>query len=249
MRLSQALAGNERGQAALSSIVVGWVAPAAGEPWFSRDRTAGRLHSPVTNLASYLRPTLRLCGSDRLVSLDLKCSQPTIAAAWMLTDRLEQTTDGAEWLRLVQYGDIYAETYRAVFGRAPTSAERGEWKRTLFREWWYARVQVQGQGEVGRALGERWPTVHQWILARKAHEEGGHSAFPIELQAREAEIFIDDLALRLETAGIPALTIHDSLVVREEDAERAEAEMRAALAVLRVRVQIEQTDYVCEGRS
>lgn len=140
----------------------------------------------------------------------------------------------------MQHGDIYAETCRAVLDRYPTKVERDEWKRTLFREWWYARVQVQGQGHVGQRLGERWPTVHQWILARKALEEGGHAAFPVELQAREAEIFIDDLALRLEAAGIPALTVHDSLIVRAGDAERAELEMRAALAVLHVRVQIER---------
>lgn len=50
--------------------------------------------------------------------------------------------------------------------------------------------------------------------------------------------------LRLQAAGILALTIHDSLIVREEDAARAELEMRGALAALDFPVQIERTDYV-----
>ena len=243
--LSRALQGNERGQAALKSLWAGWVKPSRGqgEVWFSRDQTAGRLHSPVTNLASYLRPALRIDGSDRLVSLDLKCSQPTIAAAWMIEEGLHLTPGGRDWLAVVEHLDIYCETFKACHGRYPSKAERDEWKRTLFREWWYARAQVQANGDVGLALGARWREVHGWILARKSREEGGHASFPIELQAREASIFIDALALRLEAAGIVALTVHDSLIVREEDAAQAEELMRDALAVLGVRVQIERTDY------
>lgn len=234
-----------RGQAALSAIMAGWVGPkrGQGEVWFKRDETAGRLHHPVANLPAYLRPALRLAGSGRLVGLDLKCSQPTIAAAWMKKDGLALTDDGSDWLALVAQRDIYAETYEAATGRAPTKAERDAWKRTLFAEWWYARLQVMRQGEVGQALAARWPTVHAWILERKGAEEGGYASFPVELQAREAAIFIDDLALRLQRAGVLALTIHDSLIVREEDAARAELEMRAALAVLDFPAQLERTNY------
>lgn len=243
-RLSAALDGNGAGQWALESIWRGWV---VGRGWFKRDTTAGRLHSPVTSLPEYLRPALRLAGDARLVSLDLKCSQLVFAAGWMIADGLGATDSGARWLHIAQTGDLYNETHRVVHGRLPTTeAERKEWKTTLFKLWWYARRQVQEHNPVGAKLAAAFPDVHAWILARKVtvHDGGtGYRGYPIELQRREAAVFIDDLSLRLQAAGVLALTIHDSLVVREADATVAETLMREALASLGVRVQIKPELY------
>lgn len=242
-----------RAQKGLASI---WYWVRADEHWCLRDPAGRRLHTPVTSLLTELRPALRLCGSDRLVSLDLKCSQLVIAASWMKMDGRAATADAALWLDIAENGgkngrlDLYQQTYAECHGGVvPDAKQRKAWKKALFQDWWYAREQVQGNSEIGKQLAAVFPEVHDWILGKKKAGEGEkrkkrpHAAFPIELQRRESAIFIDDLALRLKAAGIVAVTVHDSVVVREEDAETAESLMRDALASLGVRVQVERSNY------
>lgn len=242
-----------RAQKGLASI---WYWVRADEHWCLRDPAGRRLHTPVTSLLTELRPALKLCGSDRLVSLDLKCSQLVIAASWMRLDGEGDAPDAALWLDIAENGgkngrlDLYQQTYAECHGGLiPDAKQRKAWKKALFQDWWYAREQVQTNSEIGKQLAAAFPTVHAWILRKKGQEEGAarkkrpHAAFPIELQRRESAIFIDDLALRLQAAGIVAVTVHDSVVVREEDAEIAERLMRDALASLGVRVQVERSNY------
>lgn len=52
-------------------------------------------------------------------------------------------------------------------------------------------------------------------------KEKEHSRLAIYLQQRESEIFIDDLARMLAGIGIIPITIHDSVIVRADEAENA----------------------------
>lgn len=77
---------HEAAQKHLSAVWY-WV---TGMTWFKRDRTSYRVHSPVTSMPGFMRPALRLCGSDRLVSLDLKCSQLMFATSQMIQDGVDK---------------------------------------------------------------------------------------------------------------------------------------------------------------
>jgi len=241
--ISTALAGNGRGQWGVSAV---WQSYVDRDTWFARDKTGRRLHSPATNLPRYLRPALRLRGDDRLVGLDLRCSQLVFGAALMLGAGLAHHQDVALFIDSACTGDLYRVTYAACHdGALPTEEQRDEWKRLIFQHWWYPNTHWQrsATNPIASLLTAAFPNVSDWILEQK--RRAGYAGFPIDLQRRESAVFIDSLALALRDAEIPVLTIHDSIVVRERDEQRAHALLLEALAPLGLdlRTQVKREVY------
>ena len=241
--ISAALAGNGRGQWGVSAV---WQSYVDHDTWFARDKTGRRLHSPATNLPRYLRPALRLCGDDHLVGLDLRCSQLVFGAALMQGAGLAHYPDVALFIESACTGDLYRVTYAACHnGELPTEEQRDEWKRLIFQHWWYPNTHWQrsATNPIASLLTAAFPNVSDWILGQK--RRAGYAGFPIDLQQRESEVFIDSLALALRDAEIPVLTIHDSIVVRARDEQRAHALLLDALAHLDLdlRTQVKREVY------
>ena len=249
-RLSALCEASPRAQAALEAVWRTWVAPDDTDEVFVRD-TYGRVHTPVTNMWSALRSSLRIDGDNDLWSIDLRASQLVFAVRWMLTAGpwMHQPgqplpADWSRWIDLVQ-SDVcpYRETYRLCRGRLPTNDERAAWKAEFFEGWWYATAWWQDNSPIGQVLAREFPSVHRFIHARKVSSEG-HAAFPVQLQRFESSCMIDDLVSRLREANVCALTVHDSLIVRGVDRDRALECMRASLdAVLggvRYEVKVER---------
>ena len=67
---------------------------------------------------------------------------------------------------------------------------------------------------VQRLMEDLYPRTAKYVWQKK---KGGHEGFSHESQGFEASIFVDGILRELARRKIPALTIHDCLVSREED--------------------------------
>lgn len=195
----------------------------------SRDSKVRRVHSAVTNLHTAFRPAVRLHGSDRLVTLDLKGSQLWLFACEMAKDEVGKTEDGRRFIEWCVDADPYSEFHNLALGYYPTPEERFQYKRTFFRTVYYARRCNQSTSDEAHWFRKDFPNVHEYILRKKAKS---YKDFPIAMQLLESSTFIDSMVPLFAAAEVPLLTIHDSVLVHESHADIAEDFMRRALAPL-----------------
>lgn len=220
--LSRKLAGCDSAQSGVLSVFK-WLTDR--QP-LTRDLKVRRVHSAVSNLHAAYRPALRLHGSDRLVTLDLKGSQLWLAACEMAKDDVGQTEDGRRFIDICVEADPYAEFYNLAYGRVPSPTERVDYKRTFFKTVYYAKKKTQREDEAAQWFREGFPNVHAYILHRKLTS---YRAFPIAMQRKESSIFIDAMVPLFEEARVPLVTVHDSVIVHAEHADIAETFMLRAL--------------------
>lgn len=197
-----------------------WAWRVLGKVGLHRDPAGHRLHTPITRLASELRPFLTFNG-ERLVALDAKNSQMCLLARAALK-ATNNAADAVDFFEVCGRGAFYEQSYHAVHGRYPTPEERRQWKRRVMGIWLYATAGCMSHDADALALAKRWPNVHVWMWARK---QGGVRELPCAMQREEAAIWIDQLGPELERLGCMGLTAHDSVMV---PASR-EAEVRAVL--------------------
>lgn len=205
--------------------------------WAHRDPSGYRLHTPITNLAHELRPFLgfspALSTETELWEIDATNSQPLLLAT--LAVRKLGTDDAKDLARICAEGHFYEETYCAVHGALPTPAERERWKPHLMATWLYGPVTAMN-GKEGKALKEKWPTVHAWIRKRKIEE--GERALPCAMQEEESKLWIDTLGPELERLHIPVFTVHDAAIVPASKVDATIAAVRSIYAAAGIEVRL-----------
>lgn len=180
-----------------------------------RDTAGERLHSPVTGLSSKLRQFMTLDG-EALMCVDAANSQMVFVAE--AAYRACPTADALEFWNICGDGRFYEVSYEVVHGRAPTAEERNAWKAQIMKLWLFAHGSVQVDSTAGRALSQKWPFVHIWMLSEKLT---GNRELPCSCQRREAQVWIDTIVPRLAAAKISCLTVHDSALVPKSRADEA----------------------------
>ena len=206
------------------------------ESWAYRDPSGYRLHTPITNMAHELRPFLGfgvLSDETELWEIDAKNSQPLLLAT--LAARELKTHDANDLAAICARGEFWEETYCAVHGRLPTPAERERWKPHLMATWLYGPVDAMN-GKEGKALKKNWPSVHDWIRARKMLS--GVDALPCDMQAEESKLWIDTLGPELERLHIPVFTVHDAAIVPASKVDATLAAVRAIYAAAGIDVKL-----------
>jgi len=172
----------------------------------SRSRTCKRLFSPLTNLKTEFRSCLSIEG-DPLAYVDMVCAQPTFLACLSSDEKLlracqeDHLYDSIGELFNVTRKEAKGCYYQYIFGRNRKD-RRGN--RTAF--------------EVQEFFKEKYPRAADfaWDAKKENHRRLSH-----KLQRMEAELFVDGMLLELKRLNVPALTIHDSIVVGEQDREQA----------------------------
>lgn len=197
-----------------------WAWRTLGRSQCHRDPAGHRLHTPITRLASELRPFLSFAG-EPLVSIDAKNSQMTLIARAALKAS-KGAASAVDFADVCAAGRFYEESFFAVHGRYPTLEERARWKRRVMAIWLYATTGCMSHDHDALALAKRWPSVHAFMFHQK---RCGVRDLPCRMQREESAIWIDQLGPELKRLGVPALTCHDSVLV---PASR-EAEVRAVL--------------------
>jgi hypothetical protein len=171
---------------------------------------AGRLHYPVSNLKRELRKLLLLNG-EQVVEIDVSASQPTLHASLYHSDCAERK----------RYFDFVTSPrfYETVAGWGGFEGPRGECKDLVFGELFYGCIFPEEKPAMWHRFYSEFP-----ILAARMEEikRRGNGALPHRMQRLEAEIVIDTTCSALKEAGIPVLTVHDSIMVpvsRKQEAQ------------------------------
>jgi len=204
---------------------------------YSIDKTSGRFHSNVTNLAKELRPYLRING-EPLVNIDIKNSQPYLsiilltnpgkvsgfavnpAFAMMLTTlKVSLTEDVKKYIFLVSTGTLY-EFLQDHFKRDGLDLSRNETKEQVLRIL-FARNRSPKDITNRRArdvFKANFKTVHRIFCKVRGNARGdkfsSFKRFSILLQTIESFLMLDVIMKRIyrELPGTIAVTVHDSIM-------------------------------------
>lgn len=234
------------------------------------DNSGGRLYSLITNLKKDVRKALRYINefgeNELLVNFDVKTSQPWMLGITILIDcqkrGIKPHPDVINYLKLIETQDFYYAIVdhfslhlEFIDSQNPTSADIVEARkkaRDVAKEGvmqdFYSNMYYNKNSDVpnnnpttaaGKFVSQEFPAVWQWILDNKG--TGSKSAVPIMMQRLEADYFVDMVIPELTKLGVWCLTIHDSVIVREKDADTVRKFIRESMMAFFGRLPI-----VCE---
>ena len=185
---------------------------------FFDDKTAGRVHTNLTNLLSDLKQFIRLDGHS-LVGRDLVSSQPVFMSCLLLKKYAKTALpdDVKRFIQLCVDGgtkkdpDIY--TY---IMRQHGITDRKKFKTDFYREVLFGMVPNERFFKVTKAFMAEFPSVWQFIIEQKGdvkkYGDKAHTRLAINLQRLESKLFIGAAAEAMKE-GLKVLTLHDALYV------------------------------------
>lgn len=173
-----------------------------------KGKKVNRIFSPWARASKRIRPCFNLA-SEEMICLDLRCSQVALLAAYF--DDQDLVRDCAD--------DKFYTGLASMLG-----THRDDAKQPFF-EYYF------GTNRTERARNKQALEIQKWMLdkypkaARLVFEakSKNHNQLAIDLQNREALIFIDGAYHELGQMGLPALTIHDSIFVPASGVDAARA--------------------------
>jgi len=190
------------------------------DAFFTVDAFSGRVHTPVVNLKSNLRKSLRLDGK-RLVSLDVKQMQPTILAKVLLDHGVGENPFSTA---IFKGEDVYV-----LLQNSAGLAGRGDAKKMLFK-----LIFGKPMDDIGSMFKGDTAWV-DWINSYKSkteqnnpHKENQHTNLAWLLQYSEVKV-MTSIWERLRDADVDFLTIHDDVLCKEDDVDKVYAVMDEVL--------------------
>lgn len=190
-----------------------------GEFFVRRPDPESRIYSNLTSLKKQLRKYVLLNG-EKMLMTDLINSQ-ILFSVGVVKNYLRKKNKSStfklskSFLRfesLAVSGHFY-ESLAIASGFELTSANRSQFKKQFFTEVFFSKVRCRG-GPIKKAFRKLFIDVAKAInQLKKKH----HADFAIELQRAEAKAFIDSTLRVLLEKGVPALTIHDSIIVSTQE--------------------------------
>jgi len=175
--------------------------------FFSVDAFSFRVHTPVVNLKTALRHTLRLDGSP-VVSLDVKQMQPTILAKILQGSVGENPFSSA----IFRGDDVYVTIQNAA-----SLDTRPEAKKMLFQLIFGKPMDDIGKVFQGDTKRVDWINSYKSTFeAKNPHGKHKHTNLAWLLQYSEVKV-MTQIWEELQTRFIPFLTIHDDVLCRDFD--------------------------------
>lgn len=208
-----------------------------GKNAISINPTNNRVQTPITSMAKELRSFLRLDGHSRLMELDITNSQPFFLAL-LVAQRLSGcggavtgqggTNTGKQHNARSTYV-LYPQN-KDTQGGYITDARRGRIYERIAEENGLTREEAKSRcfevlfshpnhyQDRKKQFAKVYPDVFNFCVDYK--RKHGYRQLSIRLQQMEAEV-MEKVCLDLHRRGIDVLTVFDSIIVKEEDAEGA----------------------------
>lgn len=185
---------------------------ADGFLYFKRNETNGRLDTNLTSLPSYLRKFI--VSDETLINLDIKNSQPYFLYTKL---RNEPGIDKAEverYGKLVVTGQIY-EYFSEVYERATGKVkDRLAIKKILFKIFYSKVSSFPYYKDVFRSV---FPSIMEYIDITNQVQ---YNTLAVAMQTMESHAILDVVMPACKAVGITPLTVHDSFIVSEKEAQR-----------------------------
>lgn len=187
--------------------------------FFTVDTFAGRVHTPITNFHRTHRPNLLLHG-ERTVSLDVATMQPLLLGKILMSEIGEN--DFSRWIN--EGRDVYE--YLQEVAKLKT---RDEGKKRFF-EILFSKPSESLLQLFGASNWITWVNSYkrQKIDLNPTTEEKRHNNVAWLLQTTEVKL-MRQVWDKLNRAGIPFLSVHDEIIIRERDKAKAEGIFREVL--------------------
>ncbi|MCO5258164.1 MAG: hypothetical protein M9926_15570 [Lentimicrobium sp.] len=188
------------------------------ELFFTIDDFAGRVHTPITNFHRTHRPNLLIDGSPT-VGLDVTTMQPLL-----LGKALTEHIPGNQYSRWIEQGeDIYIKLQQAA-----GLVTRDEGKKRFF-EILFAPPSDSLSELFGAADWITWINSYKRADEPKnPHRSKRHSNLAWLLQSTEVHT-MRRVWQALNEAEIPFLSVHDEIIVKQQDRHQAESLFRRVL--------------------
>lgn len=188
--------------------------------FFKVDDFSGRVHTPVTNLHSHLRPNLLIDGSPT-VSFDVATMQPLL-----LGKILQEQIGPNEFSSWINDGvDIYCKLQERA-----ELVDRDRGKKHFF-EILFSPPSNKLNKMFGATTWIKWINNYKKLVLKENphNEEKPHSNLAWLLQKKEVEI-MKKVWKKLHSFQIPFLTVHDEIIVRKQNCMRTERLFREVLS-------------------
>ena len=184
--------------------------------FFIVDKTAGRVHNNITNLAKIFRPFLSL-NNNKLIEIDIANSQPLLFNVLISRYLLRNTSvyncginppyvPPNSDLRLYREITEQGRFYEFMMNKLGIIEDRDHFKVRMFTKIFYGKV---FDSEERTAFKKIFSEVLEII---DYYKKINYRDLSIYLQKVESEIMVDSVVKRLAEAKIIALTIHDSIL-------------------------------------
>lgn len=187
-----------------------------GYLFFKRNATNGRLDSNLTSLPSYLRKFIK--SDEKLFNLDIKNSQPYFLYTKLLKEESIDSEELELFGSLVLNGTLYEYLVEVFEGVAfeklsdfQKPIQRKKSKLNLFRIFY---SKIGSYQKIKEQFKSKFPTIMEFINQTNLIE---HNTLAIQLQEREAVAVLDVIMVKLQKMDIFPFTIHDSLIVSENE--------------------------------
>jgi len=177
--------------------------------YLKRDEKTGRLFTPLVNLPSrhcHLRQHLLFDG-QAAVEVDVACAQPSLFICFY-------PMDSAERLRFIEaiWNDALYLTAMRELGMSRDDAKIEFLKQCAYGPIW-------ADYPLFKLFCRDWPELGG-IISQKRYKLGA-SRFACEMQKREADIVIKKVLPECASEKLTVLPIHDALLCKAADANRA----------------------------
>lgn len=173
----------------------------------SRNFTNNRLDTNITSMCSEFMQVIK--EDNDLVELDMANSQFAILSH-ILPDL--GTDDYRLFKELSFSGDLYAHI-KDKLGLESIKEAKNITFQVLFGKATQRTTGIKG-------FTGMFPSVMGWI--NKYKKDKGYGTFPVMLQKKESNIFIDNLYVEIKKKKLFCLTKHDSLIIRRDDLEEVQ---------------------------
>lgn len=167
----------------------------------------GRIFHNISNLRKEYRRFIRINGKP-VKNIDLRASQPAFMASMLIELYAPQAKEFYEVLKAHRLYDYLSLKY---LGIEATSS----YKKT-FLTWLYSEASLYENLPIHKHIGSEWKELHEWVIDFK--QKHGHAHLAHLMQQKEST-WIFKVAQALDT---PSITIHDSFLVMESEANRVE---------------------------
>lgn len=179
-----------------------------GDLYFQQNKTNNRIDNNLSNLPTDLR---KFIITDKpLYNLDCTNSQPFLFGIVLIENGIVDINYNREVVNGTIY-EYYANSYNSLY---QTEITRGDAKKIIMKILFSKNVMYQNYKDVFRLI---FPYAYDFIYKRKLEE---HNKLAIELQKLESGLIIDEITNKLNLENINYYTIHDSIVVEEDNVEK-----------------------------
>ncbi len=173
----------------------------------------GRIFTNVTNCPKAFRPFLRIDG-EKTVNVDIRCAQPSLLALFYDPATQEDKEEREKFVENITDKDFYSE----MAANSPEHLTRDVLKVKTF-SFIFGRNEHQDT-KIGRTFQATYPVLHKRMTELK--EKEGYKECAYRMQCAEVDAVIYGAFKELDSKGIVAITIHDSITCKESDAAKVQ---------------------------